>query len=96
MEHEYDAYVGDVGVEIVLDVVADISKATVMKIKYKKTNGERAVWNAEKKDATKIFYVTGHGDLDDAGIWETQAYVESPGWKLHGKVDKLYIGGILT
>lgn len=96
MEKEYNAYVGDVGVEIVLDVETDISAATVMKIKYKKTNGDRSFWTAQKKDATKIFYVTGPGDLDDAGIWDMQAYVESPGWKLHGKVDKFYIGGILA
>lgn len=96
MEKEYDAYVGDVGVEIVLDVETDISEATVMKIKYKKPSGNQGFWNAEKKDATKIFYVTGPGELDDAGIWDMQAYVESPGWKLHGKVDKFRVGGTLV
>ena len=96
MEQEYDAFVGDVGVEIVLDVETDISEATVMKIKYKKTSGKRDIWNAEKKDATKIFYLTGPGDLDNAGIWDMQAYVEAPGWKLHGRVDKFHIGGVLA
>ena len=96
MEKEYDAFVGDVGVEIVLDVETDISEATVMKIKYKKTSGKRDTWIAERKDATKIFYVTGPGDLDNAGIWDMQAYVEAPGWKLHGKVDKFHIGGVLA
>jgi len=96
MEHEFDAYVGDVGVEIVLDVGTDISKATVMIIKYKKPSGGRGFWDAEKKDATKIFYIPGPGELDDAGIWDMQAYVESPGWKLHGKVDKFRVGGTLA
>ena len=79
-----------------LDVETDISEATVIKIKYKKPNGDQGFWGAEKKDATKIFYLTGSGDLDSAGIWDMQAYVESPGWKLHGKVDKFRVGGTLT
>lgn len=96
MEHEYDAYVGDVGVEIIQDVETDISEATLMIIKYKKPNGSRGFWPAEKKNATNIFYVSGPGDLDNAGIWDMQAYVESPGWKLHGKVDKFRVGGTLV
>lgn len=96
MEQEYDAYVGDVGVEIVLDVETDISAATVMKIKYKKPGGIQGFWTADKKDTTKIFYVCGPGDLDGAGTWKMQAYVESPGWKLHGKVDDFKVRGVLA
>ena len=96
MTEEYDAYVGDVGIEIVLDVGADISGASALKIKYTRPNGDANDWDAGEKTATSLCYVTKAGDLNNAGIWKLQAYAETAGWKLHGKVVEFHVGGILT
>ena len=91
---EYDAHVGDKGIEIILDVGTDISGATVRKIKYKKpTVGTVGFWVASEKTSTSIVYVTQVDDLDDAGIWKLQAYVEKSTWKLHGKKQDFRVGG---
>ena len=90
---EYDAYKDDIGVEIVLDVGTDISSATVRKIKFRRPNRTFGVWDASEKSSTSIAYVTQDGDLNDAGIWILQAYVEKATWKLHGKEQGFGVGG---
>ena len=72
-----DIFVGDVGVEIRLDTKQDLSNATVTKILAKKPSGSTVVWNATKYGTTtKITYTTDSDDLDEAGDWSLQAYVE--------------------
>ena len=93
MATEYNAYKNDMGVEIVLDVGTDISGATIRKIKFKRPNGTIGVWNATAKSSTSIAYVTKEGDLNNAGIWKLQAYVEKATWKLHGKRQEFKVGG---
>ena len=96
MEIEYDAYVGDVGVEIILDVATNISGATLRQIKYKKPiSGTLGTWSATEKTATSIVHVTQKDDLNEAGIWKLQAYVEKSTWGLHGEIENFKVGGSL-
>lgn len=93
MTIEYDAYKDDIGIEIELNVATDISGATVRKIKFKRPNGTYGVWDASAKSPTSIAYVTKKGDLNNAGIWTLQAYVEKATWKIHGKRQEFKVGG---
>lgn len=84
-------YTGDVGTEIILDCVDDVSAATVRNIKVRKPNGLRTTWAATLDGTTKIKYVIQTGDLDVIGNWALQAYVEIPGWKGSGKLVTLVV-----
>ncbi|RLC88902.1 MAG: hypothetical protein DRJ03_01285 [Chloroflexi bacterium] len=79
-------YVGDVGTDIILDTGVDLSAATTLKIKYKKPGGEIEEWDGTLEDTTKIKYTTVTDDLDTAGLWSFQAYVELPAWQGHGEL----------
>jgi len=78
-------YVGDEGTEISLDCVVNVSTATVRKIKVTTPTGEDREWIAVADGATAIKYVLAAGDINQAGQWRLQAYIEMPGWKGRGK-----------
>lgn len=75
---------GDVGTEIVLDCGFTVSTATVMQIVARTPKGEKKTWSAILEGTTKIKYTLATGDLNMAGTWQLQAYIEMPGWKGHG------------
>lgn len=77
-------YVGDIGVKLILNTTADISSASVRKIYYKKPSGTTGSWTAGEESSTSISYTTTSGDIDEAGKWTLQAYVEKGTWKLYG------------
>ena len=87
-------YYLDEGVKIILNVGVDISDSTVHKIKFKRPNGTSGEWAAERENATSISYLIQTNDLNYAGIWKLQAYVETPNWKLHGEEASLQVMGI--
>ena len=77
-------FIGDIGTVISLDVGVDISDATAQKIYYKNssTDGE---WTATLGDDNQsVEYVLQAEDIDVAGKWYLQAYVETPDGKWHG------------
>ena len=77
-------FVGDEGTELILDCGVNISTATVRKIVAKRPGGSKAEWSAVASGTDAIKYVVQTGDLNVAGNWELQAYVEMPGWKGRG------------
>ena len=85
-----DIYGSAVGLKIILDVVVNISAATVKKIRYIKPSGEVGEWNATLEDSTHISYSTGADDIDEIGIWQFQAYVTC-GWTLYGDIANIRI-----
>ncbi len=85
-------FTGDVGTVISLDCGENIATATLMKIKVRKSNGQKVTWDATLDGANAIKYVTGVGDLDVPGTWHLQAYVEMPTWRGSGEVALLVIG----
>ena len=86
-----EIFVGDVGTAISLDCEVDISAASVRRIVVRKPNGRRVQWTAVADGTTKIKYVTQAGDLDVAGDWDMQAYVELPTWKGRGAISTLKV-----
>lgn len=76
-----EVYIGDEGTTFVLDCGQDISDATVRKIKVRKPDGTEVDWTATASGSNAIQYSTGSTDLNLAGKWKLQAYIEMPGWK---------------
>lgn len=88
-------YVGDIGTEIVLDCGVDVSSATVRKILVRKPNSDAAIeWAALAEGTNKIKYVVVDGDLDVAGIYYLQAYIEMPTWKGRGETANLTVANL--
>ena len=77
-------YVGDVGTEIIVDVCADITAATKTDLLVEKPDGTIVTWVGGIYETTKIRYVIQAGDLDQAGEYMLQAYVEISGWTGRG------------
>ena len=86
-----ELHVGDVGTEIVLDCGTNVSNSTLRETIAKKPDESRVHWTASVADETSIKYVVQAGDLDVAGDWQLQAYVEFPTWKGRGEVATLKV-----
>ena len=84
-------FVGDIGTEIALDCGVNISTATVRNIIVRKSNRVKATWPATSDGTNGIKYTTLLNDLDVAGEWSVQAYIEMPGWKGYGTIAKLNV-----
>ena len=84
-------YLGDVGTKIRLDCGEDISTATKCEIKFHSPAGLRGTWTASQETTSIIFYVTQAEDINEAGRWWFQAYVEMPSRKLYGKTAMLEV-----
>lgn len=84
-------FVGDIGTEIVLDCGTNVSAATVRSIVARKASGVKVTWTAQADGLNSVKYVTTSGDLDVAGVWKLQAYIEMPGWKGYGEITPLTV-----
>jgi hypothetical protein len=80
-------HLGDVGVEFAWDVGEDVSAATVHKLKYQKPTGAVGEFAATVSGTMLRYTTTLATELDVAGSWGMQAYIEMPGWKGHSDVD---------
>lgn len=90
-------YVGDVGTEIILDCVIDISTATVLKIFVRKPDSTATVeWNAVAEGTTKIKHVAADGDLNYPGTYTVQAYIKMPLWKGRGEATTFTVNNLFT
>jgi len=78
-------YKSDIGTELILDCGVTISTATVMKVRSRNPNGAVKEWVATLNTATSIKYVLLLNDINIAGKWQFQAYIEMPGWKGRGE-----------
>lgn len=78
-------FVGDVGTVILLDCGVDISTATLVKVLVKPPSGAPREWTGIVVGTRMIEYVIQTGDLNLAGEWRLQAYVEMPGWSGRGQ-----------
>ena len=85
-------YTGSVGVQFVLDTGQDLTGATVMKIYAKKPDGTTVTWDASQYGTTQsITYTTDSDDLNLAGYWILQSYVEWGTTKIYGESVKVGI-----
>ena len=84
-------FAGDVGTEIIVDCGVSVVNATVRKIVAVKPGGRRVRWDAVLEGTNQIKYTTLAGDLDVAGDWSVQAYIELPSWKGYGTIATLKV-----
>lgn len=89
-----EIHVGDVGTRFLVTIMdgataVDVSTATVKQILLKKPSGviltKSASFVLTGADG-RIQYFSIAGDLDLAGFWHIQAYVEMPAGKWHSDV----------
>jgi hypothetical protein len=77
-------YIGEADTTIILDCGAVVTAATLAQIHYRTPSGIEGVWTAAVVGTTEIYYITVANDLNEAGRWQIQAYVETPDWKGYG------------
>jgi len=79
---------GDIGTVIQYDTLEDISDGTVFKLKYTKPDGTTTgEWTGSLSGTRIVQYTTASAsDLDQAGTWQLQAYVETPSGKWHSDI----------
>ena len=87
--------VGAIGASIIIDCDADISSATLRQIKVRRPDGSKTTWPAVADGDTAIKYVTLAGDIDQAGVWKLQPYIEMPSWQGRGTTVSLSVGAPL-
>ncbi len=68
-------YVGDTPL-IKINCLYDISEASTFEIKYKKPDGSDGKWTGNLSGTDYIEYQTSSTDLDVAGTWILQAFVD--------------------
>ena len=89
---------GDIGTKIILNTNTDLATGSVFKIYYRKPDGTTGSWTAQKESDNKsISYTTQVvSDLDIAGTWVIQSYVEISGWKGYGVSVNMIVGTPVT
>ena len=71
-----------------LNTMVDISAANAARILYKKPGGKAGYWVAAVINTTYVQYTFTGIELNLAGTWELQAYVEIGGLKGYGEIVK--------
>ena len=94
-----EIHVGDIGTLFEATImdgsqVVDISGATTLQIIFLKPNGTRlektAALSGDGTDG-RMRYVTVAGDLDIAGFWKMQGFVELATWEGHSPIETFQV-----
>lgn len=72
-------------ITITLETNISLAAATVTRIHYKKPTGTTGYWSASVSGTT-LTYNVANADIDVAGLWEFQSYVEFSGEKSYGDI----------
>lgn len=101
-----EIHVGDIGtifertVKDQSDVVVDCSAATVKKLIFKKPDGtvveKTAAFTTNGADGKLRYTTTALTDLDQAGPWQLEVYVELPSGKWHSSISNFMVYGNLN
>lgn len=78
MTAESWSYVDDVGTEVLVDTVEDISTATIVKLNVRKPSGTEVEWAGAIYQNHYIRYIIQADDLDEPGEYAIQADVTTP------------------
>jgi hypothetical protein len=89
-------HAGDVGtkIRIVPDDGTSLSGATDVQLRLKKPSNEVITRDAAIVDGA-VEYITEEGDIDLAGKWALQAYVDLTTWRGSSKIVFVTVGGAL-
>lgn len=63
-----------------------LGAASVTRIKYTKPSGASGYWDATVSGTT-LNYSVQPGDINEAGVWKFQSYIEVGGLNAPGKID---------
>ena len=74
-------YVGDIGTIIEIDMQQDISTATSVALYVKKPDTTEVTWTPTVYNNNYLRYTLVSGDVDIAGVYKIQPYVEFTDWK---------------
>ena len=89
-------FVNDVGTELLFYIGMSVDPVVEAKIYYKKPDGTTGYWVGEPVVWTnEIKYVIQEGDLDQAGEYKLQPYVDFGSWKGRGSIVSLTVEDIL-
>lgn len=72
-------------ITISIDTGISLIGATVTKIKYQKPDGTKGEWTATVS-GTSLQYDADNDDIDQAGTWQFQSYVEIGGQIGRGEI----------
>jgi len=78
-------YLGDVGTEILVDLIEDISMATEHIFLVKKPDFQIVEWPAIIYESKFLKYVCQVGDLDQKGKYRIQPKISVTGWSGKGE-----------
>ncbi|MFP5258234.1 MAG: hypothetical protein ACLGQH_04350 [Acidobacteriota bacterium] len=88
-------YQGDVGLEILVDCGRDIAAAASTALAVRLPSGAVRLWPAAVavvgQDASFLRYVTGPGDLAEAGTYRVQAALTLGDWSGTGRTASLVV-----
>lgn len=82
-----DHFVGEVGTALIVDCKKDITRSKKYLIYVKKPSGKEVIWTGVCNGTTKTKYIIKKGDLNEAGIYKVQVYLEMSdfsGWTTTG------------
>ncbi len=81
--------VGDIGTGVRYNAQESLADETILKLKYRKPDGTTGEWDAIVHDTNYAEYTTLLAtDLDQAGVWSLQIYIETPSWTGHSEIKK--------
>ena len=85
-------YQNDVGIAITVATGITLTGATTTQLKVKKPSGATATW-AAAINGTNLDYTTVANDLNEAGRYFLQAFVQTGGQTLYGETAEIDIYG---
>jgi hypothetical protein len=90
-------YVGEVGTIIDVDMGVDISLASAYELRVRKPDGTEVIWApAILSGGQTLEYITETGDLDIAGDWIIQPWLEIGTWIGYGDPVNLVVYSIYS
>ena len=89
-------YRGEIGLTIIVDIGQDITTAGSYSLKVRKPGGTEVSWAASIYNTNYLKYVTETDDLDEAGTYYLQSYIEIDQWKGRGETADFDIDDIFS
>lgn len=88
-------YKNDVGIALSVATGVTLTGATTTQLKVKKPSGATAVWPAaiDGINPQQLNYTTTTGDLNEAGRYFIQAFIQTGGQTLFGETAEIDIYG---
>lgn len=91
-----ETFVGD---RVIISLITgQVLTGLTIGIKFVRPDGTVGYWDStiDGTDNTKMYYTTVPTDLNVAGYWRLQAFIESAGVRSHGKIVELKVFETLT